>query len=999
MTEKPFTPYQQYIAKSKYARFLPAQRRREHWHETVDRYFDFMVENVDIDSSLLQELREAVLNREVMPSMRLMMTAGPAARKSNIAGFNCSFITIDDQKAFDEVMYILMNGTGVGFSVEQRHVKCLPEVPEVLFPCKTKIIVHDSKEGWAKAYRQLVALLYSGEIPQWDLSAVRPAGTPLETFGGRASGPEPLEDLFRFTIKTFNEARGRRLTSLECHDIVCKVADIVVVGGVRRSALISLSNLSDQRIAKCKSGQWWAENGQRALANNSAVYREKPEASFFLEEWKNLIDSNSGERGIFNHVAVKNVLKKIDRQYDENMGTNPCGEIILNKNQFCNLTTVVVYPTDTHEDLKRKIRLATILGTYQASLTHFPYLRRQWKTITEKEALLGVSMTGIYDNPLTYDRSDPTLPLRLEELRDLARQTNEEFAPKFGVNVAAAITCVKPEGCQHVETLVATSEGILELGEMGDPLNHNFQPFASNLEVVTDAEPQESTAYKGNGFSATKLIQLNSGLYLEATHNHQYRVLRGEDYVWVRADEIEEDDKLPYRVGGYVKTTEQPLVEAPFIYEKGHWRGKQGRKNPLPKSPEAMNEDLAWLLGVYTGDGSNHKAGIRIHCSYDLNHVNKIAKIAKEQFGLTACLNVKPQGKNMVVVNLNSRALLDWLKANNLSKKGSPSIEIPLLIRSSSSASLASFISGYHSADGCDAPAGRTFCTVSYRMAKQVAVCLRSLGTDASIREMPPTDSSKGSRMRYWIAERKGLNGRWTNTKRGKDIQILQDLGKDNLLFDTVVSVSDSVCLTADLSVPENNTYLANSYVSHNTTSQLCGVSSGIHPQHSQHYIRSARSDNKDPLTQFMKDAGVRWEPCVAKPESTTVFFFPVKAAEFSVLRDDLDAINHLELWRIYQTHYCEHKPSITVSVRKDEWLRVGAWVWDNWDVMTGVAFLPYDGGSYRQAPYESCDETFYSQEVDNMRSVVLDWDQLVEGTDNVEGAQNLACSGGYCEI
>ena len=629
------TPYQEYIGKSRYSRYLDDKGRREHWPETVARYFDFMTKQLKTnhDYTLTQELRDelqtAVTNLEVVPSMRSIMTAGDALERQNIAGYNCSYLPIDDLKAFDEAMYILLCGTGVGFSVEQKYVTKLPEIPTELFNSGTIINVKDSKEGWAKALRQVIALLYAGEIPKWDVSAVRPAGTRLKTFGGRASGPEPLVELFKYVVNKFKLAAGRKLTSLEAHDILCKVGEVVVVGGVRRSAMISLSDLSDDRMAHAKAGNWWDGNGQRALANNSAIYEVKPDVGKFMREWSSIYESHSGERGIFNRYASElQAAKNGRRELGKEWGTNPCSEIILRPYQFCNLSSVIVRSSDSVDTLRNKVRLATILGTFQSTMTHFPYLRKVWQTNTEEERLLGVSMTGILDNPLLNNPDDPYLPTILEDFKDVAINTNAEFADAIGINRSAAITAIKPEG----------------------------------------------------------------------------------------------------------------------------------------------------------------------------------------------------------------------------------------------------------------------------------------------------------------------------------------------------------------------------------TVSQLTGTASGIHPQHSQYFIRRVRSDNKDPLTDFLKAQGFPSEPCVMKPESTTVFSFPMRVEKGAVLREDLNAIKHLRLWLLYQRHYCEHKPSVTISVNENEWPEVGAWVWNNFDEITGVSFLPMDGGTYRQAPYESMTEFEYHAMVSKM-PLGIDWDKLVEGTDNVEGAQQLACTAGNCEI
>jgi ribonucleoside-diphosphate reductase alpha chain len=636
MTEKyQMTPYNTFIAKSRYSRYLDDKGRREHWGETVTRYFDFMEkhletkQNYKLTPELRKELQDAVTQLDVVPSMRAVMTAGAALERQNVAAFNCSYLPIDDPKAFDEAMYILLCGTGVGFSVEQQYVKKLPEVPEQLFDSKSSIVVSDSKEGWAKSLRQLLALLYAGEIPKFDVSRVRPAGARLKTFGGRASGPGPLEELYKFCVAKFKGATGRRLTSLECHDILCKIGEVVVVGGVRRSAMISLSDLSDDKMAHAKAGNWWEHQGQRALANNSATYTETPSIGQFIREWSSIYDSHSGERGIFNREASqKQAAKNGRRDASYDFGTNPCSEIILRPYQFCNLSSCIIRSTDNVDSISNKIRLATILGTFQASLTDFPYLRKIWQKNTEEEALLGVSMTGILDNTLLNNPDDPDLPARLEKLRDIAISVNAEFAAAIGINQSVAVTAVKPEG----------------------------------------------------------------------------------------------------------------------------------------------------------------------------------------------------------------------------------------------------------------------------------------------------------------------------------------------------------------------------------TVSQLCSTASGIHPQHSKYYIRRVRADNKDPLTEFMKQAGFLAEPCFMKPDSTTVFSFPVKVADGALLREDLTAIEHLRLWLIFQRHYCEHKPSVTISVLENEWMDVGAWTFKHFDEVTGVSFLPMDGGTYKQAPYEECTEETYNQ-LKMLLPETVDWENFKEYDDNVEGAQTLSCTAGGCEI
>ena len=621
--------YREYIAASRYARFIDEKNRRETWDETTQRFIDYIFSRTDAiknDSSLKDEIYNAIRNHEVMPSMRAMMTAGKSADRDNTCVYNCSYLPVDDPKSFDEAMFILLCGTGVGFSVEASNIGKLPEVPESLFDSNHIIAVHDSKEGWAKALRLLLAHLWAGEIPKWDTTKIRPAGARLKTFGGRASGPEPLEDLFKFVVNVFQHAKGRKLNSLECHDIMCKIGEVVVVGGVRRSAMISLSDLDDERIRHAKAGPWWDTAPHRALANNSAVYNETPTVGKFMEEWLSLYNSHSGERGIFNREAAKKTVSKFGhRDPNFEFGTNPCSEIILRPYQFCNLTEVVIRHNDTKESLERKVILATILGTIQSTFTKFPYLRKVWQNNTEAERLLGVSLTGIFDNTLMTTQGDKLNGI-LNELRDVARATNKEWAQKLGIPTSAAITCVKPSG----------------------------------------------------------------------------------------------------------------------------------------------------------------------------------------------------------------------------------------------------------------------------------------------------------------------------------------------------------------------------------TVSQLVDSASGIHPRHSKFYIRRVRGDKKDPLTTFLVEQGVPSEDCVYKPAQTTVFSFPQKAPD-GLTRSDVTPISHLELWLTYQREWCEHKPSVTISVEEKDWPSVGAWTWDHFDQISGVSYLPYDGGTYRQAPYEECTEEQYNELKASMPTI--DWTQFKEVTDNVEGAQMLACVGGVCEI
>ena len=621
--------YSTYIHRSRYARYLPELSRRETWEETVDRYISFFGSKApQIPGEVFEQCRQAILNLEVMPSMRALMTAGKALEKDNIAGYNCCYLTVDHPRAFDEMMYILMCGTGVGFSVERQYIAHLPEVSEEFHATDTVIRVADSKVGWASSFRELISLLYAGKIPQWDMSAIRPSGAPLKTFGGRASGPAPLEDLFKFCVEVFRGAKGRRLNSLECHDICCKIADIVVVGGVRRSALISLSNLSDDRIRRCKQGEWWMTAPHRALANNSVSYTEKPDFEAFLNEWQEMYRSKAGERGMFSRVASqKQAAKNGRRDATRDFLTNPCAEIILRPNQFCNLSEIVVRPEDTSETLMRKVKVATILGTLQSTLTNFRYVRSLWRKNTEEERLLGVSLTGIMDHPLLSGRGNTEdLKSLLERMKQCAVEVNREYAELLGISQSTAITCVKPSG----------------------------------------------------------------------------------------------------------------------------------------------------------------------------------------------------------------------------------------------------------------------------------------------------------------------------------------------------------------------------------TVSQLVDSASGIHPRYSNYYIRRVRADATDPLCDILKDAGVPWENDVMS-KNALVFSFPKKAPEGAVVASEMSAKEQLELWEIYQDHWCEHKPSMTCYYRDTEFLEIGQWVYNKFDKISGISFLPYSDHVYKQAPYEPITKEQYEEMVEGFPTQ-FNWD-LVEQRDNTEGVQTLACVAGVCEI
>lgn len=549
------TSYQEFIHLSRYSRWLENENRRETWEETVNRYFKFfdghLKQNTKckLDKETREELRQAVLNLEIMPSMRALMTAGEALERDNTAGYNCSYVAVNRVRAFDEILYILMCGTGVGFSVERQYTDKLPTIAEQFTETDTTIMVQDSKAGWSKSYKELVSLLIGGQIPKWDTSKVRPYGARLKVFGGRASGPRPLEDLFKFTIETFKTAAGRKLSSIECHDIVCKIAEVVVVGGVRRSALISLSNLTDEKMRDAKMGAWWEANPQRALANNSVCYNECPEIGTFMEEWVSLYKSKSGERGIFNRAAAQKQTEKLGDRRDATyqFGTNPCSEIILRDRQFCNLTEVIVRADDTYESLMRKVKLATILGTFQASLTYFPYLSSDFTKNCEEEALLGVSLTGIMDNKLMYSKDG--LDVVLQELKQVGVSTNAEWAKKLGINPAAAVTCVKPSGCGTLDTKIKTTEGDMTFSEI-------FKLCGKNPETLQDGtwtippvnifvydennDPRKITKLYVKGMSPVFEIEDENGNIYKFSSEHKLKTTNG----WKHMRELTLEDEI-----------------------------------------------------------------------------------------------------------------------------------------------------------------------------------------------------------------------------------------------------------------------------------------------------------------------------------------------------------------------------------------------------------------------------------------------------------------------
>lgn len=990
-------PSQEFVAIRTYCRFLEEEGRRETWDEVVDRYVSFIEEERgEIPSKVLKKIKNYMLQLEVMPSMRAVWAAGDAARKNNITMYNCSFVAVDSIDAFSECLLILMCGTGVGFSVEKKYISKLPIVKELTPVGGGVELIEDSREGWAKSVKTLIRNLYDGIDVQFDYSNLREKGARLKTMGGRSSGPEPLITLHNYIREVFSKAQKRKLTSLECHDIMCQIAEIVVVGGVRRSSEISLSDLSDVEMRDAKTGNFPL---RRFMANNSAVYYEKPSATDFLEEWAGLAKSGSGERGIFNLGSAKKMGPK-RRNLELISGNNPCGEIMLRSQQFCNLSEVIIKPKDDLDDLMEKVECATWIGVIQSTFTKFPFLRRKWKKNCEEERLLGVSLTGQMDKPSLMT------PDNLKALKAKAMKIAKKASKIMNVNMSTSITCGKPSGCQIADTLVPTDKGILSLKEIGNVNGQEWQDHI--IKVNTDTTDKLSTKFYVNGFSKTKKIRMKSGVILESTPNHKYRLLVNGDYVWVEAKNLNEGDCLPYRVGGYTGGSIQTLNKAKKPYHNV--------KDII--QPSVLNEDLAYLLGLYCGDGSTHKAGIRIAGDANKRHfLEKAKKIAKDLFNIEGIIYERTSGNNADLY-LNSTYLLEFFRVNNLIKNKTEHIEIPVQIRKSKASVIEAFILGFSDADRHVDSRNRTiFCTTSKTMAQQLSIVLRALGQDCSVKFMSPTSTSWGTKMRYRIQTKKKITkhnkGKFSKQIQ-KDVEYLTKLKLSTLVPDYVESIEDSENYTYDIEVPDQNTFVANSYVSHNTVSQLVNAASGCHPRYAPYYIRRYRISATDPLLKMLRDQGVPMSPEVGQRQiengkevkgwseskvETWVVEFPIKSPDNAITRHNVSAIDQLKHYKVVQENWCEHNQSITVYVKDDEWFNVGNWVYQNWDIINGVSFLPYDGGIYELAPYEEITK----EEYDRLKKKFpkIDYSMLgnYETQDHTEGSKSFACVGDKCEL
>lgn len=1004
--------YSEFIHVSRYARWLEEENRRETWDETVDRYISFFSDRFPILKEDIEGLRSYIYRFQVMPSMRCLMTAGPALKRDEVAGYNCAFVAIDHSRSFDEILYILMNGVGVGFSVERQHINKLPDVAEEFYETDTTIVVSDSRIGWAKSFRELLSLLWIGQIPKWDLSRLRPAGARLKTFGGRSSGPEPLDNLFRFCAGTFSKAAGRKLTSIECHDLVCKIAEIVVCGGVRRSALLSLSNLSDDRMRGAKSGQWWIEHPERALANNSVCFSEKPDLSIFLKEWISLYESKSGERGLFSKQAAKKQAEKNGRRNGDLIcGTNPCSEILLRSAQFCNLSEVVVRADDVLEELKEKVKVATIFGTLQSTLTGFRYLRNVWKQNTEEERLLGVSLTGIMDHSLLGDPDEPNLSKWLEELRETAVATNKEWALKLGIESSVAITCNKPSGCRPGNALTPTDRGILTLDEIFESHGNMEWGSLENTKVFQDNGLSVASKTFVNGESPLIELTLSYNVQLESTPDHKWFVKqryekgRLHKYVdiekWVRADEIQPQDILDFSVCSYKGEQEASLAFVPMPEKVKHAVVKTELKQPNKMTP-----DLAWLIGYFYGDGclSSCKSRIRFIDQHKV-HLDKVKLLLKSIFNVDANILRASQNREAWILDKGSVWLCNWFVANGFDKSV---MQVPRKIRESSRESIIAFIAGLIDSDGCISgteSAKYIITTADDAFAKQLHdVCWAvGLGTGRSLNTQ---GSNFQEEKHIWHLTSGAIQGGGAVallskycSKASTVISWHHETAHKSRILGKVTSTCISrIAPTFDIEIPGSHWYYSGSVKSHNSVSQLVNCASGIHPRYSRYYIRTVRADKKDPLVQFMLDKGFPCEDDVTSP-SNVVFSFPIKAPEAFKTVKEVSSIEQLRLWKIYHQHWCEHKPSCTVYYTDDTFLEVGDWVWSNFDVLSGVSFLPYTDHVYKQAPYQPVSKESYDELQKQMPEV--DWTELrlVEKEDSTKNSHTLACSGSVCEI
>lgn len=950
------TDYQTYIATSRYSRWLDNEQRREMWPETVARYFDFMAEHLEENNSyklepgLRSELEDAVLGLQVMPSMRALMTAGPALKRNNVAGYNCSYLPVDSLRAFDEAMFILMCGTGVGFSVESRYVDRLPIVNEHFEKSPTKIIVADSKEGWCRALRELIAMLYAGQIPSWDVSQVRKAGERLKVFGGRASGPEPLVELFEFVTRTISGAKGRRLTTLECHDILCYIGQVVVVGGVRRSAMISLSDLNDDRMRLAKSGNWWERNGQRALANNSYVIESKPDVSTFLGEWHSLYDSHSGERGIFSREAArKQVAKTGRRDVDHEWGTNPCvpaGTLILTDKGYVEIDSVVgqavnVWNGETFSEVTPFSTginpLTTVSFSDGTSLRCTPYhtfVLAGGVRVLAEELTVGDRLEK-FSMPVVEDGFDFSVDAYSQGFYSGDGNTNMTrswvYGPKMVCEPRLVGECV-PDGSDNLRDRHVWKHGPM-YSKLWVPVNGNKTYCLNWLAGLLDSDGTVTRDINGNGLqigSVEKEFLLEVRLMLTRL-GVQAKVVKGS---------VAGMRSMPNGKGGHedydCKATWRLLIGNTDTHHLVNLGLTTERLEIHNKPPQ---RDARRFVTVESVQHPNWADAEETFCFNEpLAHRGTFDGIVTGQCSEIILRPYQFCNLSEVIVRENDQT-------RELMEK----------------ARLSSILGTFQS----------TLTNFKY---------LRNIWKKNTEDERLLGVSMTGILDNTFMSNQVGGN------LKGALEFIRKEVVDVNLEFSKLLSISQSVATTC---VKPSG-----------TVSQLTNAASGIHARHSPYYIRTVRSDIKDPITQFLKDQGVPFEACVMQPANTVVFSFPQKSPEGAITRDALSAIEHLDLWLSYQRHWCEHKPSVTITYRDDEFMDIGAWVWKHLDEVSGISLLPHSDHVYKQAPYQECTKEEYEAMLERMPKAI-DWSLLrnYERTDMTTGSQELACVAGGCEI
>lgn len=993
---------------SKYAKYIPEKQRRESWDEIVDRYQEMLCMKYPSLSDEIKNNAVYIRQRKVLPSMRALQFAGRAMEVNNARGFNCSYLPIDSVYSFSETMFLLLGGTGVGYSVQKHHVA---QLPAIKIPGKQRTyLIEDSIMGWADSVKVLIKAYLEGTfMPKFDFRAIRPKGTRLITAGGKAPGSEPLKLCLAHVQAIFDRKKeGEKLSSLECHDVLCHISNAVLAGGIRRSACISLFSKDDEEMLTCKTGNWWELNEQRGRCNNSVVLNRKTTTKEEFDTiWKRIENSGSGEPGIY-------------FTNNEDLGTNPCAEISLKPFQFCNLSEINVGDIESQEDLNNRASAASFFGTLQAGFTDFHYLRPIWKKTTEEDALIGVGMTGI--------GSGNILNFNLKEAASYVNSMNEYISGMIDIKPAARTTTIKPSGCQVKDTMLVTTEGILSLEEIGD-INSDQEWQEHNISILQKEKYTNSNFFYINGFSNTKKITTSSGLVLESTLNHKYEILENKKLIWKTAEELKIGDILPYKIGGYENTKETPLIQ---IINRTTTNIKKINQ------PKILNKEFAWLLGLYFGDGSTHKKGIRI--AGDANKIDilkRAEQIIKTTFGLNSIIYSRTNGNN-VDLYVNSQELLDFLRANDLIKQKSLDLEFPILIRKASKEIIKSFIDGYAHADGSFKTNGLGFCTVSKKWAMQLTIILRALGEDAKLRLMPPTATSLGNNMRYWISVRKGRNVNLDKIRNDKKLiwDELDALGLSTFSFDVIEEIEDSSNFTYDIEVPVDNYYIANSYISHNTTSCVLGTASGIHAWYASYYLRTMRfNKNEEIATHLTIHHPELCEDDVLRPHDTLCVRMPIKAPEGAMLRTEsaLDTLERIKKFFQEWIKYGHFKGdntnnvSATVSIDKcrkycnifdtgiaiddyknplieefldgpiDEWKAVGEWMWENREYYNGISVLPYFGGTYKQMPFEEITKEEYDERINKMNEV--DFTKVIEHDDNVEFTAIAACAGGQCSI